>query len=78
MLVGSSSTTGHAEKVRIVKETGIARFSEEGREDSRHGINVASLDLIWVVWKERTMRNFEGVENDAVHVRSGLVSLDLV
>lgn len=31
--------------------------------------DVALIALVWVVWKERNRRAFEGIENDSVNLK---------
>lgn len=46
-------------------EGGFARLIGEGREAQGYGV-FSPIAIMWVTWKEKNRRAFEGVEQDFV------------
>lgn len=59
---------------RTVKDMLHSRASRRRRR-RQTAWKVAPFALMWIVWRERNMRAFEGIENDFLHLRNSLLSL---
>ncbi|KAG5607521.1 hypothetical protein H5410_029013 [Solanum commersonii] len=50
-------------------------YSCELRRRRRRAWDIAPLEIMWIIWKERNRRAFHGVKKDFVHLRNILFSL---